>query len=361
MERISWLELRMMQLVNKLEQMLNLMLQQGNNIFYDHTLLDALVTVLGKENTINVKELNDIWKANRKHKKDHSTTKFNLEELQKSWIAGFKGEELEKFKELLDKASRWFAEGEYKKGLRCLEHAAVLSPDNFSLNLFLGVAFFKERRTALSRGYFQKIYTNNSNNEFAGLLLGLSCCEEGENEEAKEILAKIVRKKIRSFSAHYAYGRLLIIEDKWDDAIVQFKKALSSKPSPEAHYILASAYFCSEQLELAESHLYKAIEADKAFAEAVFLLGLVVLKQGKEKQALECFDLAAILETDEKLYEIKEKRVKRFTRKNMMPPLFATLRLSKKHLVSSGDKRIADLVWKDALGEDEAGFDNSDE
>src|SRR5690349_7410350 len=48
LERISWLELRMMQLVGKLEHTLNLMLQQSNNIFFDHTLLDALITVLTK-------------------------------------------------------------------------------------------------------------------------------------------------------------------------------------------------------------------------------------------------------------------------------------------------------------------------
>jgi tetratricopeptide (TPR) repeat protein len=357
LERISWLELRMMQLVNKMEQILNLMLQQSNNIFFNHTLLDALVTVLTKDDVINIKELNDLWKANRDKKEERDDKPSNVERLKMDWIADYTGDEDVKFERLIDKAIKFFLCSDFRKGVKELERASAISPDNISLNMFLGVSHFRDGKNAIARDYFQRLYSSDSKNNRIALLLALTFCEEGETEEAKKILAKLTRQKEGTFAAHYAMGRLLIIDEKWSEAIAHFKKALAIKPSAEAHYILANAYYAVGKFELAENHLFRAIEADKNFAECFYLLGLVILHDGREQNAIECFNLATFLNPEEKAYQSATSNIKQLSKMKIHPPLFATLKLSKKRLISSGDKRIANMVWKEVLGEDELRFE----
>ena len=361
LERISWLELRVVQLVSKLEQVLNLMLQQSNNIFFNHTLLDALVTVLTKDEVINVKELNDLWKANRDKKDERNDKLSNVERLKMDWIADYTGDEDVKFEKLIDKAIEFFLNNDFKKGVRGLERASAISPDNISLNMFLGVSHFRDGKSAVARDYFQRIYLLDSKNNRIALLLALTHCEEGEIEEAKKILTKLTRQKDGTFAAHYAMGRLLIIDGKWSEAITHFKKALAKKPSAEAHYILASAYYAVEKYEMAENHLFRAIEADKNFAECFYLLGLVILLDGREQNAVECFSLAAFLNPEEKAYQTATSNIKQLSKMKISPPLFATLKLSTKRLVSSGDKRISNMVWKDAIGGKDSEIENKDE
>lgn len=351
LERISWLELRMMQLVGKLEHTLNLMLQQSNNIYFDHTLLDALITVLTKDNTIDIKELNDLWKANRNNKNIQDEKVESIEKYSREWLEEYIGEEKEKFKDLIDKSSVYFLKGDFKKGVKFIERASVLSPDHESLNLFLAVTYFRSRRTALARDYFLRLYKKTPNEPRLALGLALCHCEEGEIKEAREILTKYTRKKSHLFALHYAYGRLLIAEENWSEAIKQFKKALEAKPISETHYVLACAYYCVDKIKLAEKHLQTAIELDASYAGIFYLYGLILLKKGETEKAEQCFHQAVILNTEDKHYDSALKNIKKLSDKKIIPPLFASLLLSKKKLITSGDERLTQLVWKEALND----------
>lgn len=351
LERISWLELRMVQLVGKLEHVLNLMLQQSNNIFFDHTLLDALITVLAKEDLIQLKELNDIWNSNRKRKNERKEGIANIETLCKEWISDYKGKEKNKFKELIQEACQVFSTGNFKNGIKLLERAAAFQTDNVSLNLFLGISFFKERKTTIARDYFLRVYKPGNQCTHLGLLLAMSFCEEGELEEAKDILVRIVRKKESLFSAHYVFGRLLVANEKWQEAITQFKKGLAKRPSPEAHYVLANAYYSIEKLELAETHLQRAVEMDSSYAEVFYLYGLILVKKKNIEKAKKCFFQAVALDTDNKIYSAAVRNLKTIMNKKITPPLFSSLFLTKKKLVTSGDERITQIVWNEVINE----------
>lgn len=351
MERISWLELRMVQLVGKLEHVLNLMLQQSNNIFFDHTLLDALITVLAKEDLIQLKELNDIWNSNRKRKNERNEGIANIETLCKEWISDYKGKEKNKFKELIQEACQILSTGNFKNGIKSLERAAAYQTDNVSLNLFLGISYFKERKTTIARDYFLRVYMPGNQHTHLGLLLAMSFCEEGELEEAEKILTKLVRKKDCLFSAHYVFGRLLVANEKWQEAITQFKKGLAKRPSPEAHYVLANSYYSIEKLELAETHLQRAVEMDSSYAEVFYLYGLILVKKKDIEKAKKCFFQAVALDTDNKIYSAAVRNLKTIMNKKITPPLFSSLFLTKKKLVTSGDERITQIVWNEVINE----------
>jgi oligoendopeptidase F len=62
LERISALENRFMRLTDKLEQALNLMLKQARSVYFDHTLLDALIEVLNEAGSFDAVRLNKLWR-----------------------------------------------------------------------------------------------------------------------------------------------------------------------------------------------------------------------------------------------------------------------------------------------------------
>jgi len=350
-ERISWLEQRLLQLIGRTETILNLMMQQGNNTFFHHTLLDALVTILANDDVINVKELNEQWQANRDKKPEKKQNLVQMEALKEDWLAGHEGRDKQAFARYIEEATDYFSKGEWNKAVKYLETAAALSPKNTSLNLFIALSHFREKRTALARDYFYKVFINDGGNTRLAVMLALSHCEEGEVDSAKRILQKVTRKKDSIFAAHYALGRLLIIEEKWSEALLQFKKALSLSSSAEAHFVIANAYYQLGRLQVAEKHARSAIEADNNFAEALYLLGLILLRKNEIELAKTCFKKAEALDNENSRFSSAVKNTRKLLQKETQPPLFASLKLAKKKLVTCGDPRIAEFVWKNALGE----------
>ncbi len=350
-ERVSWLELRLLQLISRMETTLNLMMRQGNNIYFNHTLLDALITVLSKDDLIDMKELNKHWQENRENKTEKKESLVKIEALKEDWIDGHEGRDKEAFARYVEEATKYFSEGEWNKAIKYLETAASLSPKNTSLNLFIGLSHFREKRTALARDYFYRVFISDAGNTKLAVMLALSHCEEGEIDPAKRILQKVTRKKDSNFAAHYAFGRLLIVEEKWSEALVQFKKALSLNKSAEAHYIVANTYYKLGRFRIAESHVRSAVELDGSFAEGYYLLGLILARKNEFELANECFRQAETLDGNEIRFSYAIKNTKRLSRKEIILPLFASLKVTKKKLITSGDQRIAEFVWKNALGE----------
>src|SRR5258708_18599864 len=117
------------------------------------------------------------------------------------------------------------------------------------------------------------------------MLVGLTCADDGEVERAKELLNNATERGGSSFAAHYGLGRLFVAEKNWRKALREFKSALNSRPSPEAHYVLACLYYQLSRDTLATRHLRKAIEMDDGYSEAFYLLALIYSRKGQEKLA----------------------------------------------------------------------------
>ena len=172
----------------------------------------------------------------------------------------------------------------------------------------------------------------------------MTCADEGDTERAKELLNSATRRGASSFAAHYGLGRLFIAEENWQKALREFKRALASKPSPEAHYALGCLYYQLTRDSLAVRHLRKATEMDSEYGEAFYVLGLIYQRTGHEKLADE--SLAKAQRTDpQKAKTVKAKSARTAT----APVLFCQEPTSNLHLMSGGDQRLARLLRQDAL------------
>jgi tetratricopeptide (TPR) repeat protein len=155
------------------------------------------------------------------------------------------------------------------------------------------------------------------------LLLGLTCADDGEVALAKDLLSSANEQGGSSFAGHYGLGWVFAAEKNWRRALGEFKRALTVRPSPEAHYVLGCLYFELNRDELAARHLRKATKMDAGYAEAFYLLSQVYERTGRK--------------------ELAQQALAKAGGKN------ASLFQPATRLIAGADKRLASALREDAL------------
>src|SRR5215213_3605185 len=83
LERVSALENRLTRLTDKLEQTLDLLLRQAKNAYFDHALIDTLITVLNETGSLDAVRLNKLWRERCKQDDEAFEEKTRRELLRK--------------------------------------------------------------------------------------------------------------------------------------------------------------------------------------------------------------------------------------------------------------------------------------
>lgn len=349
LERVSALEYRLLRTAEQLERCLDFLLRQARNSYFDHSLIETLISILSEGGVIEADRLDSIWRERCKREAEAQDEMQRRDETHAHIIARYQGAEGETFKSYIDEGMNSLAEGNPSRGIRALERAAALDRDNAPLNSFLGEHFFRAGKMALARDYLERAREVAPEDDRICLLLGLACGDEGEAERAKNLLRHVVERGAASFAAHYALGRLLAAEERWADALTEFKQALAAHPSPETHYVVGCVYYRLNRNRMAERHLRKAVELNEGYSAALYMLGLLYLRNGDETRADEAFRAARAAGQDESRYRTARKNRLPPDEVPALPPLFSAARHARKRLVTSGDKRLAEAMREDAL------------
>ena len=350
LERVTAIETHISRVIDKLEKMAELMLKQSRSAFFDHELLDTLITVLGESGAISRQRLAELWRERRKKEtgeaEPEAEKRPRFESLIEVVLEHYAGEERGQFAGLVREGFAEIEKRSVTAGLRRLERAASLAPANGPLNHFLGVQLYRKGRTAPARDYFERALAVDQDNGWLRLLLGLACGDEGEAERARQLLKDSVILGGPTFAAHYALGRLAAFESNWKVALSEFKLAQATRPGPEAHYLLGLANFQLGRTRTALRELKKAVGLDAAYAEAHYLLGLVWLRLGEREAAREGFEAAAAARPEVQLYRDACADPEAAT----TPALFETKGRGRRRLVTGRDERLAAALREDALG-----------
>ncbi len=358
LERVSALENMLLRITERMERTLDLMLKQANNSQREHALVQSLIDILTEAGAISADEVDMRWiEKCRKH-----TTEFEqnnrYKKLRDAMLAGYRGTETKVFTKCVDEAVHHLSQKEFVRGVRSLERAAALAADNAPLNSFLGEYFFGEGKPQLAHDYLQRAFRAGTNADSpVPLLLGIACGDLGDAKQAKELIEPWIKNHTAaSFSAHYAFGKLLAFENRWREALAEFKKALAARPSAEINYVVGCVYYKLEKDRIAESYLRKAIALDQNYAAAHFALGVVLLRTSGLAVARKAF-AAACATTDafapvyQKIVKSLSKTRKRGILQEMVLQLFAVPgnKSATEGIITGGCARIAELVRADAL------------
>jgi tetratricopeptide (TPR) repeat protein len=347
LERVTAIETHISRVIDKLEKMAELMLKQSRSAFFDHELLDTLITVLGESGAISRQRLAELWRERRKKESGEEAQKRSrFEGMIEIVLEHYAGEEREQFAGLVREGFGEIERGGVAAGLRRLERAAALAPANGPLHHFLGVQLYRRGKTAPARDYFERALAVDGENGWLHLLLGLACGDEGEAARARQLLKESVVRGGPTFSAHYALGRLAAAASDWKVALNEFKLAQATRPGPEAHYLLGLANFQLGRHKTALRELKKATGLDAGYAEAHYLLGLVLLRLGEGEGARKAFAAAAAARPGVRLYSDASEN----PGAAVPPALFEAKGRGRRKLITGGDERLAAALREDALG-----------
>lgn len=344
LERISALENRQARLTEKLERALDLLLRQAQNAHFDRGLVKALVGLLTADGVIEKDQLEKNWVESCQKDAEEEQESDRREELRLKILASYRGSERSAFEQLINEGFLFIDDDQLTRGMRSLQRAAELPNPNGHLLYFVGEHYFRKGKTARAHDYLSRAHEVSPDDWRLSLLLGLTCADEGDIERGKELLSSAMKLGGSSFAAHYGLGRLFVVEEKWRMALQEFKLALASKASPEAHYALACLYYQMGRDQLAARHLRKAVEMDAEYGEAYYVLGLISERAGREEQAATYFMKAGARSFSRTAKNRSHKPAATNT-----APLFRSVTGSHSKLVTGGDRRLAEALRRDAL------------
>jgi tetratricopeptide (TPR) repeat protein len=352
LERVTAIENNISRVIDKLEKMAELMLKQSRSAFFDHELLDTLITVLGESGAISRQRLAELWRERRKKETGEGEAEkpSRFDAMINVVLEHYVGDERGEFARIVRESFREIEKGRLVAGVRQLERAAALAPENGPLNHFLGMQLYRRGRTAPARDYFERALASDQDNGWLRLLLGLACGDEGEAERARGLLKDSVILGGPTFAAHYALGRLAALESNWKVALSEFRLAQAARPGAEAHYLLGLANFHLGRDKSALRELKKAVGLDPAYAEVNYLLGLVQLRLGEREESRKSFEAAAAARPGVRLYQDASENPEAA----VAPALFETRgRGRRRRLLTGGDERLTAAMRADALGRGE--------
>jgi tetratricopeptide (TPR) repeat protein len=124
----------------------------------------------------------------------------------------------------------------------------------------------------------------------AVVLLVFSLCTRTQLRHWKNSIAlyeHAIAVTSNNFIIHYNLGTELAKQERLDEAIQHFHKAIQLYPSfSEAHYSIGLAQFKKRNFDLAAQEFRKTIELYPDYTEAIYGLGLVFEKEGRLNEAV---------------------------------------------------------------------------
>ncbi len=343
LERISSLENKFSRLTEKLERGLDLLLRQAQNSYFDRALVKALISLLTEDGLVETNRLERLWNDRCQKDAAEQEESARREAIRLQILASYRGADSQDFEQLISEGFLLIEDKQTERGIRSLQRASDLAPGNSALLSYLGEHYFKTEKTRLARSFLSRAHEAMPGDVRVALLLGLTCADEGDPEQAKQLLSSTTRRGASSYAAHYGLGRLFAAEKNWRQALREFKRALTSKPSPEAHYVLGCLYYQLGRDSLALRHLNKALEMDNSYGEAFYLAGIVYQRVGEPDLAQQFFEKAT---TTDNLKPARGRRAFEGVAGDASFDIFVP---RTKKLITGGNVRLAKTLREDAL------------
>ena len=326
LERISAAETRVARLAERLEKSLDLLLRYAQNAYFDRSLIRALVSLLTEDGVVDTERLERMWSERCQRDTVEQEENVQRDELRLRILASGRVSDPQAFEDLVNEGFVLIEDKQLPQGMTKLQRAADIAEENAPLNLFIGEHFFRRGKTKQARAYLARAHAALPEDRRISLLLGLTCADDGEVALAKDLLSNATAQGGSSFAGHYGLGWVFVTEKNWRRALGEFKRALTIRPSPEAHYVLGCLYFELKRDALAVRHLRKATKMDGGYAEAYYLLAQAYERTGRKDLARQALEKAGSKNVN--LLQITKSGTR---------------------LIAGADKRLADTLRQDAL------------
>lgn len=338
LERVSLLELHLAQVTEQLKLAYEFIRRETDAFQKDHALLQSFFETLEKVNPDLSEVLSEECFNRFAEKKENLAVRDKQENIFREILHEHDVENAELFSHLVREGIRLLHENEEKQAFRTLERAALLSPRNVALALFIAENLFRADRFNEAEKYLEKAFEFDSQKTEVLLFLGAISADKAETKKARKLLSVLANEPKTKICVNFIWGMLAAFEKNWAEAIAAFKETLEKQETPEIEYLIGCANFQSERNDPALRHLQKAVLLDAKFADAWFMQSVIYAR--KRNKTLAQNTLAMAFDAKEAGAQCLE-----FLRENKSPKIetalpFAHFEKSNKHILTKGSLRL---------------------
>ncbi len=197
---------------------------------------------------------------------------------------------------LLDQARLYYQKSDWTKSIELLEQVVkASSPYLVEANFLLANAYHVQGRIGKALPTFKKVLELDSEHTDAMVSLSVILNDIGQYEEAKKFF-ELADSKIKKNSngivdphvnkkfseLHYELAQMYETYRRYDEAIVEYKKAISLDPeSLNLKFKLAKIYYKRSDFQTAKEELQQLKQLNNSFHPASLLLGEIFCTEGK--------------------------------------------------------------------------------
>ncbi|MCA1622265.1 MAG: tetratricopeptide repeat protein [Acidobacteria bacterium] len=338
LERVSLLELRLAQVMEQLAMAYDFIRRETESFEKDHALLQSFFEAIQKLNPDLSEALSQNTLELLDEKRQQLVADNKQEQILREIFSHHAGSNIELFAHLVNEAVKLLHKGEEKQVFRTLERAALLSPKNVPLLVFIAETFFRADKFDSAKKNLETAFELAPHNTKVLLLLGVICADNAETENARKLLSVLINDPNKAFCVNYVWAMLAAFEENWTESLAAFKQALKSLETPEMHYLIGCAYFQLQNYKTALRYFQKTVSLEIKFADAWFMQSIIyklLNNEENEKKAVK-----AAFESKEAGAQCLEllKRNKQPDFEIALP--FAHFKKKEKHLLFNGSRRL---------------------
>lgn len=303
LERISVLEEAVKRTAETMRQMLLAVRKQEQTILVTQTGIAALRELLERRGILEGEEWDDLWESKMDFQMMALEKRERFVAVRDRIASRYDGERREEFLERLQEAEHAFTAFETDRAMASLEEAHRLDRTNWELAFFLGETWFNEGAAEAALPYFRRVLERRPEHFESLVYGGVLLHEQDDSAAAEELLRRAAHHYPDEFLPAFSLGAVHAGTGNLARAVPWLEKAVELDPLPQALYLLGNCCYEMGRLSPAVRHLQAAVQADPAFEEAWYVLGLAYLDRNWNRKALEAFRRAQRLNPKKLRYQ----------------------------------------------------------
>lgn len=285
LERVSLLEFRLAQITEQLAMAYEFISRQAESFEKDHLIIHSFMDSLNEINPEIADKLADKFTQIYDSKKQIAENANQHQKLLEEIYLNHEHKNIELFSHLVEEGIKFLNNNEEKQGFRTLERAALLSPKNIPLYLYIAEKLFDTDKFDTAKSYLEKVYEISPQEINGLLLLGVIYADEAEAEKSRKFLSVLAGMPKTMVCANYVWGILAAFEGNWKESLVAFKECLDVCEEAELFYLVGSGYFQLQNYKKSLQFLDKAVELDQKFADVWFMQSIIYSILNKKEKA----------------------------------------------------------------------------
>ena len=183
---------------------------------------------------------------------------------------------------------KYFEKKDWSNAIKCWEKTILLKPNSSKPYLLLGILYNNIKEYDKAIKYLNKAIDIDSNDSDVYLFLGKTYGQIGEYDIAIEKFEKAIELNPQNSRGYCFLGSVYGLNEEYDKAIKYFEKAIEKNSKDfESYRALGCVYSIREEYDKAIKYFEKAIEKNPKDCDAYYFLGLTLVYKGKNDTAIE--------------------------------------------------------------------------